>query len=99
MGSFVRPTPRRAATPPSLGQVLHTPPAHPAWAPTPISRDTLEQLHGLMSLGPSMVDASPTQVLFLASERARERLAPHLGAAVRAQALAAPACAVVGYDL
>jgi 3-hydroxypropanoate dehydrogenase len=85
--------------PRALGQMLHTPPARLAWAPTPISRDTLEQLHALMSVGPSMVDASPTQVLFLASERAKDRLAPHLGAAVRHEALAAPACAVVGYDV
>jgi 3-hydroxypropanoate dehydrogenase len=65
----------------------------------PVPRDALEQLHALMSVGPSMVDASPTQVLFLTSERAKDRLAPHLGVAARREALAAPACAVVGYDL
>jgi 3-hydroxypropanoate dehydrogenase len=83
----------------ALGQMLRTPRARLAWAPTPISRDTLEQLHALMSVGPSMVDASPTQVLFLTSERAKDRLAPHLGEAVRDEALSAPACAVVGYDV
>jgi 3-hydroxypropanoate dehydrogenase len=91
--------PRRRPAPRGLGQMLHAAPAHPAWAPTPVSRDTLEQLHALMSVGPGMVDASPTQVLFLTSEKARDRLAPHLGAGVRAEALAAPACALIGYDL
>jgi 3-hydroxypropanoate dehydrogenase len=91
--------PRRRPAPRSLGQVLHATRAHPAWAPTPVSRDTLEQLHALMSVGPSMVDASPTQVLFLTSERAKDRLSPHLGAGVRGEALAAPACAVIGYDV
>jgi len=100
MGSLVHLNPPRARPKPrSLRQVLHATRAHLAWAPTPISRDVLEQLHALMSVGPSMVDASPTQVLFLTSERAKERLAPHLGAAARREALAAPACAVIGYDL
>ena len=82
-----------------LGQVLRAAPRHPAWAPTPISHDTLEQLHALMSVGPSMIDASPTQVLFLNSPRAKYRLAPHLTPATRDEALAAPACALVGYDV
>jgi 3-hydroxypropanoate dehydrogenase len=100
MGSLARIVPRRPGPAlRSLGQVPHATRQHPAWAPTPVSRDTLEQLHALMSVGPSMVDASPTQVLFLASETAKARLAPHLGAAVRDEALAAPACAVIGYDV
>jgi 3-hydroxypropanoate dehydrogenase len=100
MGSLVHLNPPRIRPRPrSLRQVLHATPAHPVWAPTPISRDVLEQLHALLSVGPSMVDASPTQVLFLTSERAKDRLAPHLGAAARREALAAPACAVIGYDL
>jgi 3-hydroxypropanoate dehydrogenase len=94
---FTAPRPRPTTR--TLGQVLHATRPHPAWAPTPISRDILEQLHALMSVGPSMVDASPTQVLFLTSERAKDRLAPHLGAVVRHEALAAPACAVIGYDV
>jgi 3-hydroxypropanoate dehydrogenase len=97
LARFIPPRPRPAAR--ALGQVLHATRSHLAWAPTPISRDTLEQLHALMSVGPSMVDASPTQVLFLASETAKARLASHLGGAVRNEALAAPACAVIGYDV
>jgi 3-hydroxypropanoate dehydrogenase len=100
MGSLVRLDPLRVRPQPrSLNQVLHATRAHPTWAPMPISRDVLEQLHALMSVGPSMVDASPTQVLFLTSEGAKERLAPHLGATVRAAAMAAPVCAVIGYDV
>jgi 3-hydroxypropanoate dehydrogenase len=97
LAHVIPPRPRPGAR--ALGQVLHAARSHPAWAPTPISRDTLEQLHALMSVGPSMVDASPTQVLFLTSEKAKDRLAPHLGAAVRHEALAAPACAMIGYDV
>jgi 3-hydroxypropanoate dehydrogenase len=83
----------------ALGQVLRAPPRHPAWAQTPVSRDTLEQLHALMSVGPSMIDASPTQVLFLNSAPAKTRLAPHLAPNTRGEAMAAPACAIIGYDV
>jgi 3-hydroxypropanoate dehydrogenase len=100
MGSLASLTPpgARAATR-ALGQILHAAPRHPAWAPTPISRDTLEQLHALMSVGPSMIDASPTQVLFLNSVQAKTRLAPHLAPGTRREAMTAPAFAVIGYDV
>jgi nitroreductase len=84
---------------PALARVLYAAPPRQAFAPTPIPRDALEQLHALMSVGPSVVDASPTQVLFLTSERAKDRLAPHLDPAARDDALGAPALAIVGYDV
>jgi 3-hydroxypropanoate dehydrogenase len=88
-------TPSRRA----LGKVLHVAPAHPKWSDAPIPRDVLEQLHALMSLGPAMVDASPTRVLFLNSGVAKARLAPLLPDRTRDEILAAPVCAVVGYDV
>ncbi|HEX2818519.1 MAG TPA: nitroreductase family protein [Phenylobacterium sp.] len=100
MGSIVHLTPHQERPgDPALARVLY--PAHRElrFAPTPVSRDALEQLHALMSVGPSMVDASPTQVLFLTSGRAKDRLAPHLGPAFHGEVLAAPAIAVVGYDV
>ena len=96
--SHLRPPQRRAEAPP-LGQILHATRARPRWAETPIPRDTLEQLHALLSVGPSMVDASPTQVLFLTSRDAKARLAPHLGRGAAAETLLAPAFAIVGYDV
>jgi 3-hydroxypropanoate dehydrogenase len=85
--------------PRGLGQVLRSARASPAWAPRVISRDTLEELHALMSLGPALVDASPTRVLFLTSDQAKARLAPNVPPETRDQMLAAPACALVGYDV
>jgi 3-hydroxypropanoate dehydrogenase len=79
--------------------VLHAAPARPVWSDAPISRDVLEQVHALMSLGPTMVDASPTRVLFLNSRLAKARLAPLLPERARDEVLAAPAYAIVGYDV
>jgi 3-hydroxypropanoate dehydrogenase len=100
MGSVAHLKPAEAGSPArTLGQVLHAARPHRAWAPKPVSRDILEQLHALLSVGPSMIDASPTQVLFLTSSQAKDRLADHLVSASRDAALAAPACAIVGYDV
>jgi 3-hydroxypropanoate dehydrogenase len=68
------------------------------WSPQPVSRETLDELHALMSLGPALLDASPTRALFLTSSGAKARLAPYIAEAERSDVLAAPVCGVVGYD-
>lgn len=80
-------------------RVLYAARRRPRWAPLPVPRDRLDELHALLSLGPSLVDGSPTRVLFLASGSAKDRLLPHLPAAARPYALSAPVCAVIGYDI
>ncbi|THD81677.1 MAG: malonic semialdehyde reductase [Phenylobacterium sp.] len=99
MSAALQPAAAGTPTRRSLGKVLHAAPSHPVWSDTPIPRDVLEQLHALMSLGPTMVDASPTRVLFLNSGSAKARLAPLVPDRARDEVLAAPACAVVGYDV
>jgi nitroreductase len=64
----------------------------------PLRRDTLEELHALMAVSPGMAEASPARVLFVTSPAGKTRLAPRLPAHARDAAVAAPACAVVGYD-
>jgi 3-hydroxypropanoate dehydrogenase len=86
------------ATQPSLGQLIQPPGGLPAWAPEPVSRDTLDDLHALMSLGPALLDTSPTRALFLTSEQAKARLAPHVASDRRGDVTLAPVCVVIGYD-
>jgi 3-hydroxypropanoate dehydrogenase len=86
-----------------MGSVTTFPGARPPsadrrWAAQAISRDALDELHALLALGPGLADASPTRILFLNSAAAKARLAPHLNASAAAEALPAPACAVIGYD-
>lgn len=82
-----------------LNQMLHPARRRAAWASRPVPRARLEELHTLMSLGPAMVDASPTRVLFLSSDKARARLAAFLPEDARVEAALAPACALLGYDV
>jgi 3-hydroxypropanoate dehydrogenase len=81
-----------------LEGLLTGPAEAPSLGPQPVARETLEELHALMALGPGMAEASPTRLLFLASEAAKARLAANLAPAERAAARRAAACAVVGYD-
>ncbi|MBS0360334.1 MAG: nitroreductase family protein [Proteobacteria bacterium] len=82
-----------------LNRMLHATRRRAAWAPGPIPRARLDELHTLMSLGPAMVDASPTQLLFLTSDKAKARLTTFLPEAAKTQAALAPACALIGYDV
>ncbi|MBV8085279.1 MAG: hypothetical protein JO247_10750, partial [Chloroflexi bacterium] len=70
----------------------------PDFAPRDIELETLEELHSLLALGPSLADASPARVLFLASETAKARLARHLAPSDRDAARLAPACVILAYD-
>jgi 3-hydroxypropanoate dehydrogenase len=100
MGSvahLIPPVPQAGGS--GLHRVLYAARRRLRWAPLPIPRDRLDELHALLSLGPSLVDASPVQVLFLASGSAKDRLLQHLPAAAQADAMAAPAYAVIGYDV
>lgn len=99
MGSLVNLRPPPSEAPVGLGHMLHPLRRRLTWAAAAIPRARLDELHALMSLGPAMVDASPTQVLFLTSDRAKARLAPFLPGAARPEAAAAPACALIGYDV
>jgi 3-hydroxypropanoate dehydrogenase len=82
---------------PGLRQLLHAP-IGAEWVSRSVSRNVLDELHTLMSLGPAMLDASPTRALFLNSDGAKGRLMPLVAAGHRADVAGAPVCAIVGYD-
>jgi 3-hydroxypropanoate dehydrogenase len=82
-----------------LREMLYPATARPAWSETPVPKARLDELHALMSLGPSMVDASPTRLLFLTSRTAKARLAPFIGEEYRVEVETAPLCGLIGYDL
>lgn len=64
---------------------------------TPVARELLDQLHGLLKLDP-IAGVSPARALFVVSEDAKSRLARHLGPRDADDAVRAPALALIGYD-
>jgi 3-hydroxypropanoate dehydrogenase len=70
-----------------------------AWQPREVPDSLLHELVDLMLLGPTSNNGLPARIVFVKSEAAKKRLKPHLDAGNVVQTMAAPATAIVGYDL
>ena len=70
-----------------------------AWQPREVSDSTLKELVDLMKMGPTASNSLPARLIFVKSKEAKERLKPHLSEGNRDKTMAAPVCAIIGYDL
>jgi 3-hydroxypropanoate dehydrogenase len=52
-----------------------------------------------MKMGPTASNCQPARSSFVKSKEAKERLKPHLSEGNREKTMAAPVCAIVGFDL
>lgn len=69
------------------------------WQDRPVSPTLLMAIYDLLRWGPTSANMSPARILFLVSPEAKARLEPFLSAGNRDKTLAAPATAILGYDL
>ncbi|HEX4080699.1 MAG TPA: malonic semialdehyde reductase [Rhizomicrobium sp.] len=72
---------------------------HNRWQDKPLSPALLMAVYDLMRWGPTSANCSPARILFVVSQSAKERLRPHLSPGNVDKTMAAPATAIVGYDL
>jgi 3-hydroxypropanoate dehydrogenase len=70
-----------------------------AWQPREVPDSLLREVVDLMKLAPTANNALPARIVFIKSPAAKARLKPHLSAGNVEQTMAAPATAVIGYDL
>jgi 3-hydroxypropanoate dehydrogenase len=70
-----------------------------AWQPREVSDNTLKELVDLMKMGPTASNCQPARLVFVKSKEAKERLKPHLSEGNREKTMAAPVCAIIGFDL
>jgi 3-hydroxypropanoate dehydrogenase len=84
---------------PALDQLFRQARTQNAWADTPIPEATLHRLYDLLKWGPTSANCGPGRFVFVQSEQAKEKLAPHLSSSNRAKAISAPVCVIVAYDL
>jgi 3-hydroxypropanoate dehydrogenase len=70
-----------------------------AWLDQPVSDAKLREIYDLMKFGPTSMNCSPARILFVRSKEAKERLKPALSPANVDKTMAAPATAIVAYDL
>ena len=83
----------------ALDQIFRTARTHRAWTGEPVPDETLRSLYELLKCGPTSVNCCPARFVFVSSREAKERLRPALDAGNVAQTMAAPATAIIAYDL
>lgn len=69
------------------------------WQGKPVSDALLMAIYELMRWGPTETNTTPARFCFVVSKAAKARLEPLLDEGNRKQTMAAPATAIVGYDL
>ena len=82
-----------------LKQVFYDARTHNKWQNKPVSNELLQDIYNIMRLGPTSANCSPLRILFLRSKEAKERLRPHLSPGNVDKTMAAPATALMAYDL
>ena len=83
----------------ALDQIFRTARTCRAWRDEPVSDEALRALYDLMKWGPTSSNSSPARIVFVRSRAAKERLRPALDAGNVDRTMAAPATAIVAYDL
>ncbi len=69
------------------------------WLHRDVSDAQLRQIIGLMKWGPTSANCSPARFVFVKSPEAKTRLKPHLSPGNVEKTMAAPATAIIAYDL
>jgi 3-hydroxypropanoate dehydrogenase len=83
----------------ALDQLFRTARTYRAWRDQPVPDETLREIYKLMKWGPTSSNCSPARIVFVKSLAAKERLKPALDAGNVRQTMAAPATAIIAYDL
>lgn len=64
-----------------------------------ITKAEIEAIYEVAKFGPTAANAGPARFVWVTSEAAKQRLAPHLSSGNRAKSIKASAVVIVGYDL
>ncbi|MCC7252237.1 malonic semialdehyde reductase [Hyphomicrobium sp.] len=83
----------------ALSQLFLSARTHNAWQDRPVPDELLAQVVDLMKLGPTSANCEPARIVFVKSPEAKARLRPFLSAGNLDKTMAAPVCAIIGYDL
>lgn len=69
------------------------------WQPREVPDELLARIVDHMKWAPTSANCSPVRIVFVKSKDAKERLKPHLSEGNVAKTMAAPATAIIAYDL
>ena len=83
----------------ALDQVFRTARTRNGWTSEPVSDSLLRELYDLAKWGPTAANSNPARIVFVTSAEAKEKLASVSMGNNQAKIKAAPATAIIGYDL
>lgn len=83
----------------ALDQLFLSARTYNGWLDKPVPDEMLIRLFEICKMGPTSANCQPARFVFVKSAEAKKRLAPHLSEGNRAKTMAAPVCAIIGYDL
>jgi len=72
---------------------------HRHWLDKPVSPALLMAIYDLLRWGPTSGNSNPMRIVFVVSPEAKARLKPHLSSGNVEKTMAAPATAILGYDV
>ncbi len=73
--------------------------SHNNWLNQPITEAQIKQIYALMKFGPTAANNSPARLTFVKSSAAKARLKTHLDEGNIDKSMAAPAVAIISYDI
>jgi len=83
----------------ALDQIFRTAHTFPKFQDRAVTPETLREIYDLMKWGPTTMNTNPCRFVFVVSAEAKGKLAPALSAGNLAKTMAAPATAIVAYDM
>jgi 3-hydroxypropanoate dehydrogenase len=83
----------------ALDQIFRTARTFPGFLDRPVAPETLREIYDLMKWGPTTTNSQPCRIVFATSDEAKRRLAPALSEGNLDKTMAAPATAILAYDL
>ena len=83
----------------ALDQIFLEARTHNKWQARAVPESLLRRLADTAKLGPTSANMSPVRILFIQSKAPKERLAPLMSEGNRPKVIAAPATAIIAYDL
>jgi 3-hydroxypropanoate dehydrogenase len=88
-----------ALDPSALDQIFLQARTYNGWLDRPVDDATLRRIYELARMGPTSANTTPMRLVFVKSREAKERLRPALSPGNVDKTMAAPATAIVAYDL
>jgi 3-hydroxypropanoate dehydrogenase len=83
----------------ALDQLFRAARSHDGWKDTPVSDVQLRALYEIMKWGPTTANSQPQRILFLRTQKEKDRLKPAMSASNQEKTITAPVVAILAYDL